>query len=109
MCSFLDSELEEVTKNPNHIINKDKVKEQMLRMADMVNNKMNILQSNHCITPEQRTQFVGKFNLVFNQALKEFNIGPLTLEDVQWLQDRSAGQNTPRQDISEKVQPQISK
>ena len=49
----------------------------------MVNNKMYILQSNKCITQEQKDAFVGRFNLVFNQALQEYDIGALTPEDIQ--------------------------
>lgn len=52
-------------------------------MADMVNNKMYILQSNKCISQEQKDAFIGRFNLVFNQALQEYDIGALTPEDIK--------------------------
>jgi len=83
MCSFLDEELKVIQTGQKHITDKNKLKEQLLRMADMVNNKMYILQSNKCITQEQKNAFVGRFNLVFNQALQEYNIGALTQEDIQ--------------------------
>ena len=94
LCSFLDEELKEIVKNPNHTINKDKIKEQMLRIAGVVNNKMNTLQNNKCITVEQRNAFVGKFNKVFNQALLEYGIGALSQEDMQFLQNSIANNQT---------------
>lgn len=83
MSSFLDEELKAIQTEQNHITDKNKLKEQLLRMADMVNNKMYILQSNKCITQEQKDAFVGRFNLVFNQALQEYDIGALTQEDIK--------------------------
>lgn len=83
MCTFLDSEIKALQSRDNHIVDKDKIKEQLLRMADMVNNKMYILQSSKCISQQQRDAFVGRFNLIFNQALQEYDIGPLTLEDIK--------------------------
>ena len=83
MCTFLDGEIKALQNSDNHVVDKNKLKEQLLRMADMVNNKMYILQSNKCITQEQKDAFVGRFNLVFNQALQEYDIGPLTPEDIK--------------------------
>ena len=83
MCSVLDSEIKAIQKSENHTIDKDKIKEQLLKIADMVNNKMYILQSDKCITQEQKNAFVGRFNLVFNQVLQEYDIGPLTIEDIK--------------------------
>lgn len=82
MCAFLDSEVKELRNGKILTADKDKVKEQMLRIADMVNNKMYLLQSQKFITSEQKDAFVGRFNLVFNQALQEYGIGPLTQEDI---------------------------
>ena len=83
MCSVLDNEIKAIQKSENHTMDKDKIKEQLLKIADMVNNKMYILQSDKCITQEQKNAFVGRFNLVFNQALQEYDIGPLTIEDIK--------------------------
>lgn len=83
MCAFLDEEIKSIQTSQNHIPNKNKIKEQLLRMADMVNNKMYILQSNKCITQEQKDSFIGRFNFVFNQALQEYDIGALTPEDIK--------------------------
>ena len=83
MCAFLDEEVKLIQAENGHKVDKDKIKGQMLIMADMVNNKMYILQKNNCITEEQKNAFVGRFNLVFNQALQEYGIGPLTQEDLE--------------------------
>ena len=82
MCTFLDSEVKELKNGKILATDKDKIKEQMLRIADMVNNKMYLLQSQKFITSEQKDAFVGRFNLVFNQALQEYGIGSLTQEDI---------------------------
>ena len=83
MCAFLDGEIKELQSGENHTVDKGKLKEQLLRMADMVNNKMYILQSNKCITQQQKDAFVGRFNVVFNQALQEYDIVALTMEDIK--------------------------
>lgn len=83
MCTFLDGEIKALQAGENHNVDKNKLKEQLLRMADMVNNKMYILQSNNCISQEQKDAFIGRFNLVFNQALQEYDIGALTPEDIK--------------------------
>lgn len=83
MCTFLDGEIKALQSGKNHNVDKNKLKEQLLRMADMVNNKMYILQSNNCISQEQKDAFIGRFNLVFNQALQEYDIGALTPEDIK--------------------------
>lgn len=83
MCTFLDGEIKALQSGENHNVDKNKLKEQLLRMADMVNNKMYILQSNKCISQEQKDAFIGRFNLVFNQALQEYDIGALTPEDIK--------------------------
>lgn len=83
MCTFLDGEIKALQSGENHDVDKNKLKEQLLRMADMVNNKMYILQSNKCISQEQKDAFIGRFNLVFNQALLEYDIGALTPEDIK--------------------------
>ena len=83
MCTFLDGEIKALQSGENHNVDKSKLKEQLLRMADMVNNKMYILQSNKCISQEQKDAFMGRFNLVFNQALQEYDIGALTPEDIK--------------------------
>ncbi len=83
MCTFLDGEIKTLQSGENHNVDKSKLKEQLLRMADMVNNKMYILQSNKCISQEQKDAFIGRFNLVFNQALQEYDIGALTPEDIK--------------------------
>ena len=103
MSSFLDEELKAIQTGQNHIIDKNELKEQLLRMADMVNNKMYILQSNKCITQEQKDAFVGRFNLVFNQALQEYDIGALTQEDIKKT-TRSMNQTKSRE--SSRVQNQ---
>lgn len=82
MCTFLDSEVKELKNGKILATDKDKIKEQMLRIADMVNNKMYLLQSQKFITSEQKDAFVGRFNLVFNQVLQEYGIGSLTQEDI---------------------------
>lgn len=83
MCTFLDTEVKALQNGNNHTVNKEQLKEQLLKMADMVNNKMYVLQNNNCINQEQKDAFVGRFNLVFNQALQEYDIGPLTHEDIK--------------------------
>lgn len=83
MCSFLDGEVKALQTGENHVMDKEQLKEQLLRIADMVNNKMYILQSNNCINQEQKDAFIGRFNLVFNQALIEYDIGALTQEDIE--------------------------
>lgn len=103
MSSFLDEELKAIQTGQNHITDKNELKEQLLRMADMVNNKMYILQSNKCITQEQKDAFVGRFNLVFNQALQEYDIGALTQEDIKKT-TRSMNQTKSRE--SSRVQNQ---
>ena len=82
MCTFLDTEVKALQNGNNHTVNKEQLKEQLLKMADMVNNKMYVLQNNNCINQEQKDAFVGRFNLVFNQALQEYDIGPLNHEDI---------------------------
>lgn len=83
MCAFLDEEVKSIQTAKNHTVDKYKIKEQLLRMADMVNNKIYILQSKGCINQHQKDAFVGRFNFVFNQALQEYDIGPLTQEDIK--------------------------
>ena len=99
MCTFLDGEIRALQSGENHSVDKDKLKEQLLRMADMVNNKMYILQSNKCISPEQKDAFIGRFNLVFNQALQEYGIGALTPEDIKKT-TQSMNQTKNRESIS---------
>lgn len=72
-------------------------------MADMVNNKMYVLQSNKCITQEQKDSFVGRFNLVFNQALQEYDIGALTPEDIKKT-TKSMSQTKSREGIKSHTQ-----
>lgn len=103
MCTFLDGEIKALQTGENHTVDKSKLKEQLLRMANMVNNKMYVLQSNKCISQEQKDAFVGRFNLVFNQALQEYDIGPLTPEDIKKT-TQSMNQTKSRESI--KAQPQ---
>ena len=60
MCTFLDGEMKALQNGENHTVDKSKLKEQLLRMADMVNNKMYILQSNKCITRRTKRCFCWK-------------------------------------------------
>lgn len=101
MCAFLDGEIKALQSGENHTVDKGKLKEQLLRMADMVNNKMYVLQSNKCISQQQKDAFVGRFNLVFNQALQEYDIGPLTPEDI-----KKTTQSMSQSRESIKAQPQ---
>ena len=100
MCAFLDGETKALQSGENHNIDKSKLKEQLLRMADMVNNKMYILQSNKCISQEQKDAFIGRFNLVFNQALKEYDIDALTPEDIKkTMQSMNQSKNKANKEI----------
>lgn len=54
MCSFFDGEVKALQTGENHVMDKEQLKEQLLRIADMVNNKMYILQSNNYINQEQK-------------------------------------------------------
>lgn len=103
MCAFLDGEIKALQTGENHIVDKSKLKEQLLRIADMVNNKMYVLQSNNCITQGQKDAFVGRFNLVFNQALQEYDIGALTLEDIKQT-TKSISQTKSRESIKTQAQ-----
>ena len=65
---------------------------------------MYVLQSNKCITQEQRKDaFVGRFNLVFNQALQEYDIGALTPEDIKKT-TKSMSQTKSREGIKSQAQ-----
>ena len=103
MCAFLDGEIKALQSGENHTVDKGILKEQLLRMADMVNNKMYVLQSNKCITQEQKDAFVGRFNLVFNQALQEYDIGALTPEDIKKT-TKSMSQTKSREGIKSQAQ-----
>lgn len=103
MCAFLDGEIKALQSGENHTVDKGKLKEQLLRMADMVNNKMYVLQSNKCITQKQKDAFVGRFNLVFNQALQEYDIGALTPEDIKKT-TKSMSQTKSREGIKSQAQ-----
>ncbi len=81
MCISLDNQmdfaLEKKQTDPTVI------KEQLLKMADMFNNKMYIMEYNKCITVEQKNKEIDQFNAVFNQALMQYEIGGLSQEDIQ--------------------------
>lgn len=81
MCISLDNQMDInlETKQTNPLI----VKEQLLKIADMFNNKMYIMEYNKCITPEQKNNAISQFNVVFNQALIQHGIGGLSQEDIQ--------------------------
>ena len=83
MCKGLDSEFEKMVSDKNYKLDKNLLKEQMLKMADMINNKAYILQNNNCITAEQKDKMIGNFNMVFNQAMQEYCIPPLNQEDIE--------------------------
>lgn len=83
MCMMLDSEFDKSVSNSNYVMDKNLIKDQLLSIADMLNNKVYILQHNKCINEEQKNKIVSDFNKVFNQCLKEYNIGPLTNEDIE--------------------------
>lgn len=82
MCKDLDSEFQKMVSDKNYRLDTNLLKEQMLKMADMINNKLYILQYNKCITVEQKNKLIGNFNTVFNQAMQEYGIPPLNQEDL---------------------------
>ena len=101
MCLFLDKQTKILQEDINkYSVDKNKIKEQLLRIADMVNNKVNYLQNNNVITPEQRNSYVGKFNRVFNQALTEYGIGALNQEDIIKLSHTTSHSQVQQETIS---------
>jgi hypothetical protein len=105
MCTFLDREIKAIQigeKNRN--IDKSELKEPLLKMKDMVNNKAYILQSNKCISQKQKDAYIKRFDFVFNQALQEYGI-VLTSEDME---KTTESMNKTMQEENLKIGPTVS-
>ena len=76
----------------NNVINNDKlidntiIKEQIIVIAAMFNNKMYYLNHYNVITKENKKRLIHDFNIIFKQAIKEYKL-EFTNEDLLKIND----------------------
>ena len=72
--------------NYNKLIDNTIIKDQIITIASMFNNKMYYLDHYNVITKEIKKRLIHDFNIIFKQAIKEYKL-EFTNEDLLKIND----------------------
>ena len=85
LCDRLDDLFNDVINN-DKLIDNNIIKEQIIAIASMFNNKMYYLDHYNVITKETKKRLIHDFNIIFKQAIKEYKL-QFTNEDLLKIND----------------------